>query len=99
MYTARRIAPCFILLDNLEAVVGLPPEVMPARGGSRINSRRTQHRAIDRMLSALLTEIDGVREDDSPGSPVGMGHGRRENIEESHVIVIATTADRALLDR
>jgi hypothetical protein len=51
------------------------------------------------MLSALLTEIDGVREDDSPGSPAGMGHGRRENIEESHVIVIATTADRALLDR
>lgn len=83
MAIARRIAPCFILLDNLEAVVGLPPADVPAGGGGRSSSsRRTQHRAIDRMLSALLTEIDGVREDGSCGSPAGIDHGRRENIEE-----------------
>ena len=100
-FIARRVAPCFILLDNLEAVVGLPPAAVPVRGSSSSsssssarhhNSRRTQHRAIDRMLSALLTEIDGVRESKDSQS-------ESESVEERPVIVIATTADRALLDR
>ena len=84
------MAPCFILLDNLEAVIGLPPQSPGQSPRGRYGSRRTQHRAIDRMLSALLMEIDGVR------------HGQTDILQPADqppVIVIATTETRSLLDR
>ena len=84
------MAPCFILLDNLETIVGV--DIDPDEKGRSKNtfrrSRRTQHRAIDRMLSTLLVEIDGVRE----------VSGKSQHAEKP-VIVIATTTNRALLDR
>jgi SpoVK/Ycf46/Vps4 family AAA+-type ATPase len=91
------MAPCFLLLDNIEIVLG----------GNGNNSRddtslsndedsddsdddyssRTSHKALDRVLSTLLVEIDGVTTiSDSSQS------WRR-------VIVLATTSNPKVLDR
>jgi SpoVK/Ycf46/Vps4 family AAA+-type ATPase len=88
---ARSIAPCFILLDNIEVILGAPP----GSGGdsSRRNSTRTTHKAIDRILSTLLVELDGIEDTKE----------RKENVDNpggGQVIVIATmTSHPKTLDR
>ena len=51
------MAPCFLLLDNLEIILG--SGVSPGNLGIR-SGRRTAHQALDRLLSTLLVEIDGL---------------------------------------
>jgi hypothetical protein len=59
------MAPCFLLLDNLEIVLGSGGrEDWTGKGqgqGQGVRSgRRTAHQALDRLLSTLLVEIDGL---------------------------------------
>jgi hypothetical protein len=51
------MAPCFLLLDNLEIILG--SGVSTGNPGIR-SGRRTAHQALDRLLSTLLVEIDGL---------------------------------------
>jgi SpoVK/Ycf46/Vps4 family AAA+-type ATPase len=57
MRKAREMAPCFLLLDNLEIILG--SGVSTGNQGIR-SGRRTAHQALDRLLSTLLVEIDGL---------------------------------------
>jgi SpoVK/Ycf46/Vps4 family AAA+-type ATPase len=118
--SARKMAPCFLLLDNIEVLLGL--RLAPASsadgdtarkekekketGRTRRGGSRTSHRAIDRILSTLLVELDGIAvRRGSDGSGVGSGsrgrggEDRRRNVsiggsagEEAAVIVIATSS-------
>ncbi len=54
-FPARRRAPCFIILDNLDIIIGSTG----GGGGGGLRSR-TSHAATDRLLSVLLVEIDGL---------------------------------------
>jgi SpoVK/Ycf46/Vps4 family AAA+-type ATPase len=47
--TAKLIAPCFIVLDNLDTIFNTASK-----------HRRDTHKALDRLLSTLLVEIDGI---------------------------------------
>ena len=104
-WIARQIAPCFLLLDNIETVLGtghdddsnpalddndsdqvLRPTAAKANPESRFRSRRTTHKAIDRILSTLLVEIDGLMRPSDHG-------------DFRPVIVIATTNDISAIDR
>lgn len=71
---ARAVAPCFLLLDNIDVIFG---------SNNSNGSLRTTHQAIDRMLSALLVEIDGVTAKDN----------------RAPVVVIATATHTACIDR
>eukprot|EP00300_Choanocystis_sp_HF-7_P001534 c11239_g1_i2.p1 GENE.c11239_g1_i2~~c11239_g1_i2.p1 ORF type:complete len:501 (+),score=82.55 c11239_g1_i2:33-1535(+) len=71
MDKARNSAPCIVLIDNIHLLA-------PVRRSDGETSR-----AMDRLLSLLLTEMDGVMNDIRDKPPV---------------IVIATTHDRALCD-
>ena len=105
------MAPCFLLLDNLEIILGS----RGSTGNQGIRSgRRTAHQALDRLLSTLLVEIDGlsssrtlsrlrkmkadiISKDDKTGENI-----RAKEDEESTmkpVVVIATTCDINLIDR
>jgi SpoVK/Ycf46/Vps4 family AAA+-type ATPase len=92
---ARSIAPCFILLDNIEVILGAPSSLNASSGAAegKRHRTRTTHKAIDRILSTLLMELDGI-EDPSE---------RKNNIENpsgGQVIVIATMSSHPkTLDR
>ena len=75
--TARRAAPCIVLLDQIDVLA-------PTRrqGGS------SEH-TMDRILSALLVEMDGLTSD-RPSSAPGS--------DQSNVLVIATAADLSAID-
>lgn len=88
------MAPCFLLLDNIEVMLGITPtnnqtnfynDNKKNKRTKRRGGHRTSHHAIDRLLSTLLMEIDGIQSnslynDDS-----------NENKLENCVIVIATS--------
>ena len=82
--TARAMAPCFLLLDNIEVMLGISPAGPTSSGAPTRNRRReghrTSHQAIDRILSTLLMEMDGIRQPSSPPREV-----------EETVVVIATS--------
>jgi SpoVK/Ycf46/Vps4 family AAA+-type ATPase len=78
------MAPCLLLLDNLEIILG-------GDKGGGMRGRRTAHIALDRLLSTLLVEIDGlasVEEAEVGSYPPA-----------APVIVIATTTDISALDK
>lgn len=61
------MAPCFLLLDNLEIILGgggredeTGKGSGPGQGQGVRSGRRTAHQALDRLLSTLLVEIDGL---------------------------------------
>jgi SpoVK/Ycf46/Vps4 family AAA+-type ATPase len=68
------LSPCIVLLDNLDMLLGASAAESDAAnngdsqtssrpsgtGGRGVRSARTRHQAVDRMLSTLLVEIDGV---------------------------------------
>ncbi len=84
---ARQAAPCILFLDHIEAVAG--------RRGFDTSSEQT----MDRLLSTLLVEMDGVGVASSspppPPSPSGPPSG---GAASAPVIVIAATNHRDLLD-
>ena len=100
-YAARTIAPCMILLDNIDILLGASSSSATTtstasddgRGGAsssgikkeRITRDRTRHKSIDRILSTLLVEIDGLH-----------SHG---SLDLPTVIVIATSCSMDCLDR
>ena len=103
-YAARTIAPCMILLDNIDILLGASTTTTSTtttsdasssegRGGAsssgvkkeRITRDRTRHKSIDRILSTLLVEIDGLH-----------SHG---SLDLPTVIVIATSCSMDCLDR
>lgn len=85
--TARRMAPCLLLLDNLEIILG------GGESGTGMNKRsnRASHPALDRVLSSLLVEIDGL------GSTTYAPNKMKEG--PAPVIVIATTTNINGLDK
>ena len=84
--TARQAAPCILFLDHVEAIAG--------RRGFDTSSEQT----MDRLLSTLLVEMDGVGSSSSTTSSGG-GYGEhRPTEEEAPVIVIAAANHRGLLD-
>ena len=111
------MAPCFLLLDNLEIILGsgVPAEESEGKEGVRSGRRRTAHQALDRLLSTLLVEIDGLassrtlhqlnQRDSVRGSRNSklnsdvLSSGREVQERHGAVIVIATTCDFNLIDR
>lgn len=155
---ARELAPCFLVLENLDIILGQlgpnssastpssfsevssPPvssedsESGTASAASSSSSkdssdifdsssrfqsatdassrtigsyrsRRTAHAAVDRLLSSLLVEIDGLRPPSTEvigGADLDNHKARCRELEQktvNTVIVIATTCDPDLLDR
>ena len=90
---ARNVAPCFLLLDNIEMIVGMTSN---SSDTSNKRSSRMGHAALDRILSTLLAEIDGI----SGKSGVMLGHQQgREAGPSAGVVVVATTSDVRLIER
>ncbi len=97
LYAARTITPCMILLDNIDILLGASTTTTSSdddgRSGAsssgvkkeRITRDRTRHKSIDRILSTLLVEIDGLHSHESLDLPT--------------VIVIATSCSTDCLDR
>lgn len=69
---ARKISPCIIFFDNIDSIA-------PIRGNDT-----TTERSLDRMLSTLLTEIDGITSNKSDF--------------EKRIIIIGATTDMNKLD-
>lgn len=84
--TARQAAPCILFLDHVEAIAG--------RRGFDTSSEQT----MDRLLSTLLVEMDGVASASSATSSGGGDGEHRPTEEEAPVIVIAAANHRGLLD-
>jgi SpoVK/Ycf46/Vps4 family AAA+-type ATPase len=78
---ARELSPCILLLDNLDMILGSSSSSggegkgnggsgrgssAGASGGKRFSRNRTRNHAVDRMLSTLLVEIDGIHTSASP---------------------------------
>jgi SpoVK/Ycf46/Vps4 family AAA+-type ATPase len=55
---ARRAAPCLVLLDQVEVIAGC--RKVPAAGGGDSSSSSSTENTMDRLLSLLLVEVDGV---------------------------------------
>ena len=91
---ARNVAPCFLLLDNIEMIVGMTSN---SNGTSNKRSSRMGHAALDRILSTLLAEIDGL----AGKSDVIFGYqqGKTCSSSTSGVVVVATTSDVHLIER
>lgn len=116
--TARKYSPCFLLLENIENILGMSTYAedesdeeedgaidsrnirksksigRPDRKQKTVSkpqkkkavirrNQRTSHNALDRMLSTLLIEIDGISMDK----------------EQKPVIVIATTTNSSCIDK
>lgn len=94
---ARALAPCLLVLDNIDIVFGTASEGDGESGRQsgvfQPRSRRSKHAALDRLLSTLLIELDGINsgnEVDLPGTTVP-SHG--------DVVVVATASDKSFLDK
>ena len=85
---ARAHAPCFILLENIENILGSDSTQGEMGSDGIKRSQRTSHHALDRILSTMLIELDGI--DPSRRAATGLS---------SAVIVIATTSDISTLDK
>ncbi len=58
---ARKMSPCFLVLDNIDTIFGAEDYSHKENEFScEYKSKRTSHKALDRVLSTLLVEIDGV---------------------------------------
>jgi SpoVK/Ycf46/Vps4 family AAA+-type ATPase len=64
-------------------------------------STRTTHAALDRVLSTLLVEMDGISKHFNRGGSTSSGHNQSpDNVDVNNaVIVIATTSNSQLIDR
>lgn len=93
------MAPCFLILDNLDIVLGSSDinqddtNKTTKHDTHSFASQRTTHKAIDRILSTLLIEIDGLLPPDSSTNKGSI------SLHREKVIVIATTTKLSLLDR
>lgn len=58
---ARKISPCFLVLDNIDIIFGTNDNSYDDnKDNNEYKSKRTSHKALDRVLSSLLLEIDGI---------------------------------------
>ena len=94
---ARKAAPCLLILDNLDILLGgqnYDPADESASDDENVNVNtnfnnnkhisstslpsfrrdRTSHVAIDRLLSTLLVEIDGITWSTKPSATSSTGH-------------------------
>ncbi len=74
---ARAASPCVVFLDQIEAVA-------PVRGKDQ-----SSEQSMDRMLSCLLTEMDGIRAKGLDDEPIN---------DPPSVIVLGATVDKKRLD-
>lgn len=79
------MAPCLLLLDNIEIVLGGDQRGEGESPSGR--GHRASHPALDRLLSALLVEIDGL------SGPAAQAQA------QAHVVVLATTSSVQGLDK
>lgn len=105
---ARELSPCIVLLDNIDMLLGASAQDTSSsslqhqkdvgkgrRTGERHRSARTRHHAVDRMLSTLLVEIDGIYTSTSSitaGKPSVL-------TDKPSVLVVVTTTAMNCLDR
>ena len=91
---ARKMAPALLVLDNIDIIFG-------SRSGLEGTSgERSSHPAMDRLLSALLVELDGIS---SGNRSTGVSnekdvHVERKREEQAPFIVIATSQSKQGLD-
>lgn len=95
---ARSMAPCLLLLDNIEFILEGGADGNPAHGLA--SRQRSSHVAIDRLLSSLLVEIDGL------GDPAALSPASTTTtttttaaVSAAPVIVIVTAANMCKLDK
>ncbi|ETW09201.1 hypothetical protein H310_01625 [Aphanomyces invadans] len=81
--TARVAAPCVLLFDQIESLA-------PVRGFDT-----TTEQTFDRVLSCLLTEMDGFHQ---TGGSKDMRRWTHQEFIQQHVVVVATTTTASLLD-
>jgi SpoVK/Ycf46/Vps4 family AAA+-type ATPase len=82
--SARRASPCLVLLDQIDVIAGRR-RVAGVGGGDASSSSSTEN-TMDRLLSLLLVEMDGVLTTAVGGGVNGV------------VVLIATTQDASLLE-
>lgn len=102
---ARALAPCLLILDSIDIVFGSTGDVDvggggqsgagpgPGRGVFQPRSSRSKHAALDRLLSTLLVELDGITSGNDinvTGSPAP---------SRGDVVVVATASEKSLLDK
>jgi SpoVK/Ycf46/Vps4 family AAA+-type ATPase len=104
---ARSVAPCLLVLDNVDIIFGTNARGDDAtdgnggnhhhndnnnKGGYSSRSNRASHAALDRLLSTLLIELDGITTTttSSSSSPPS---------SSSSILVVATAVDPACLDK
>ena len=92
-HRARKMSPCLIFLDQIEAIAR-------RRQGADDLATTSEH-TWDRLLSCLLTELDGIgskspQHPHGPGSGGGEGGGRP--LSEQAIIVVGATVDMGRLD-
>ena len=97
---ARKLAPCLILLENIDILLGNLSNLSDEGVDEKRKMRsRTSDNTIDRFLSAFLIEIDGIlstsREDTGTIDPVNFD--LREQALKP-VIVIATSYNIECID-
>eukprot|EP01041_Mallomonas_annulata_P001587 gene1586-3064_t len=113
--SARQIAPCILVLDDLDAVFGgdtggdsdgdgdgdVPDDQLstgPRRGQRRgPGRRRTAHAALDRLLSTLLIELDGMGSESGTGAwieTVCSGSQYQSQYPETKTVVVIATCSR-----
>ena len=91
---ARRLAPCLVVVENIDSIFGSEGGGEDDPSVPRLQThrnRRTQHAALDRLLSCLLVQVDGIGSDPTDsGTPSDASRP---------VIVVATCQDPTVLDR
>eukprot|EP00613_Pedinella_sp_CCMP2098_P069747 CAMPEP_0171919172 /NCGR_PEP_ID=MMETSP0993-20121228/17820_1 /TAXON_ID=483369 /ORGANISM="non described non described, Strain CCMP2098" /LENGTH=745 /DNA_ID=CAMNT_0012555725 /DNA_START=74 /DNA_END=2311 /DNA_ORIENTATION=- len=107
---ARRASPCLVLLDQVEIIAGR--RNVPAAGGggdSGGDASSSTENTMDRLLSLLLVEVDGVLTGSSASSGCGGGGdflsatSSPEPVSSSGgggatVVLIGTTQDRSTVE-
>ena len=89
---ARALAPCLLVLDNVDIVFASAGSDGGGlgRGAFQPRSSRSKHAALDRLLSTLLIELDGIATG-SAANATASSHG--------DIVVIASASDKNLLDK
>lgn len=107
---ARLHAPCFLLLENIDCILGKAAndDDFPGGdggGGSKRSLQRTSHHALDRILSTMLVELDGIQKSSDREMASALDFAGADAVsanivagKDSSVVVIATTSDMSLLD-
>ncbi len=89
---AHQMAPCILVLDNIDSAFGYSNDDNDNDKSGSSGSKRTANPALDRLLSSLLVEIDGMGNKGNNINTKGSSMGQFDN--SSNVVVIATASSK-----